>query len=308
MDVMSTERRSVVLGSGACKTCHSGRDSAAHDVGYYKLACEYNFWHLVTVEGDGGNAERRSPAVKALNGLDNKILPWIYYHKVVGVANFFLFVEGEYATAGVSKVLESIHGVKLVHRTKELEEEQDKSRMWNETPMSRYLCNYELFVKQYLNTEMAVVMAEEAHMDWIFYLDTNEALLNETTYMNLSVRSRLFKKNYDHLTEEIYYGNYKESVRRYPRYFLTYSNGKSAARVQQHLRPNGAHRWYNYKKIPNAVMFHEAAVLHYIYAKFSDLTSRLDRCGCKPTKEHVKKCFFLEFDSDAFIIVSSSTE
>ncbi|PWA92790.1 glycosyltransferase family 92 [Artemisia annua] len=118
----------------------------------------------------------------------------------------------------------------------------------------------------------------------------------------------LFKKNYDHLTEETYYGNYKESVRENPGYFLTYSNGKSAARVQQHLRPNGAHRWYNYKKIPNEVMFHEAAILHYTYAKFSDLTSRRDRCGCKPTKEHVKKCFFLEFDSDAFIIASSSTE
>nr|GEZ62684.1 glycosyltransferase-like At2g41451 [Tanacetum cinerariifolium] len=272
-----------------------------------------------------------------------QILPWIYYHKVVGVTNFFLFVEGKSATAGVSKVLESIPGVKLVHRTKELEEEQAKSRMWNEAPMSRYFykpCNYELFVKQYLNTEMAIVMAEEAHMDWIFHLDTDELiypagtreyslvelLLDVPEYVDMVIfpnyescverddihepfsEVSLFKKNYDHLTEEIYYGNYKESVRGNPGYFLTYSNGKSAARVQQHLRPNGAHRWYNYKKIPNEVMFHEAAVLHYTYAKFSDLTSRRDRCGCKPTKEHVKKCFFLEFDRDAFIIATGSTE
>lgn len=40
----------------------------------------------------------------------------------------------------------------------------------------------------------------------------------------------------------------------------------------------------------------EAAVLHYTYPKFSDLTSRRDRCGCKPTKEDVKRCFMLEFD------------
>uniref|UniRef100_M1AL82 Sdl1 n=1 Tax=Solanum tuberosum TaxID=4113 RepID=M1AL82_SOLTU len=32
--------------------------------------------------------------------------------------------------------------------------------------------------------------------------------------------------------------------------FLTYENGKSAARVQDHLRPNGAHRWHNYMKSP----------------------------------------------------------
>lgn len=40
----------------------------------------------------------------------------------------------------------------------------------------------------------------------------------------------------------------------------------------------------------------EAAVLHYTYPKFSDLTSRRDRCRCKPTKEDVKRCFMLEFD------------
>lgn len=44
------------------------------------------------------------------------------------------------------------------------------------------------------------------------------------------------------------------------------------------------------------IKLEEAAVLHYTYPKFSDLTSRRDRCGCKPTKEDVKRCFMLEFD------------
>lgn len=35
-------------------------------------------------------------------------LPWIFYHKVIGVSTFFLFVEGKAASANVSKVLESI--------------------------------------------------------------------------------------------------------------------------------------------------------------------------------------------------------
>lgn len=48
--------------------------------------------------------------------------------------------------------------------------------------------------------------------------------------------------------------------------------------------------------IDSEVKLDEAAVLHYTYAKFSDLTSRRDRCGCKPTKEDVKRCFMLEFD------------
>jgi hypothetical protein len=44
------------------------------------------------------------------------------------------------------------------------------------------------------------------------------------------------------------------------------------------------------------IKLEEAAILHYTYTKFSDLTSRRDRCGCKPTKEDVKRCFILEFD------------
>lgn len=40
-------------------------------------------------------------------GLD-QILPWMFYHKVIGVTTFFLFVEGKAAAPGVSKVLESI--------------------------------------------------------------------------------------------------------------------------------------------------------------------------------------------------------
>lgn len=37
-----------------------------------------------------------------------QILPWMFYHKVIGVTNFFLFVEGKAAKPEVSKILESI--------------------------------------------------------------------------------------------------------------------------------------------------------------------------------------------------------
>ncbi|KAK2651948.1 hypothetical protein Ddye_011804 [Dipteronia dyeriana] len=270
-------------------------------------------------------------------------LPWIFYHKVIGVSNFFLFVEGKAATQNVSRILESIPGVKVIYRTRELEEQQAKSRIWNETWLASFFykpCNYELFVKQSLNMEMAIVMAREAGMDWIIHLDTDE-LLHPAGTQEYSLRQLLsdvpsnvdmvvfpnyessverddimepfsevsmFKKNYDHLPKDVYFGNYKEATRGNPNYFLTYGNGKAAARIQDHLRPNGAHRWHNYMKSPNEIKLDEAAVLHYTYPKFSDLTSRRDRCGCKPTKEDVKRCFMLEFDRAAFIIASTATE
>jgi hypothetical protein len=60
----------------------------------------------------------------------------------------------------------------------------------------------------------------------------------------------MFKKNYDHVTKETYFGMYREATRGNPNYFLTYGNGKAAARIQDNLRPNGAHRWHNYMKTP----------------------------------------------------------
>lgn len=65
----------------------------------------------------------------------------------------------------------------------------------------------------------------------------------------------MFKKNYDHLPKDTYFGMYKEATRGNPNYFLTYGNGKSAARIQDHLRPNGAHRWHNYMKTPKFVKY-----------------------------------------------------
>ncbi|CAM0912803.1 unnamed protein product [Alopecurus aequalis] len=269
-------------------------------------------------------------------GLD-QILPWLFYHKVVGVGHFLLFVEGKAAKPGVAG------GVKVVYRTKELEEQQARSRIWDETWLAGFFykpCNYELFVKQSLNMEMGIVMARDAGMDWIMHLDTDE-LLYPGGAAEYSIRRLLadvpddvdmvifpnyessverddikdpfsevsmFKKNYDHLPKDTYFGMYKEATRGNPNYFVTYGNGKSAARIQDHLRPNGAHRWHNYAKSPNEIKLEEAAVLHYTYTKFSDLTSRRDRCGCKPTKEDVKRCFMLDFDRAAFIIASTASE
>ncbi|XP_076887911.1 glycosyltransferase-like KOBITO 1 [Bidens hawaiensis] len=275
-------------------------------------------------------------------GLD-QILPWMFYHKVLGVGTFFLFVEGKAASPTVSKVLESIPGVRVIYRTKELEEQQANSRIWNETWLSSFFykpCNYELFVKQSLNMEMAIVMARNSGVDWILHLDTDELIhpagggeyslrkllrdipsdVDMVVFPNYEssverddikdpfIEVSMFKRNYDHLPKDTYFGMYKESTRGNPNYFLTYGNGKSVARVQDHLRPNGAHRWHNYMKTPKEIKLEEAAVLHYTYAKFSDLTSRRDRCGCKPTKDDVKRCFMLEFDRAAFIVASTATE
>lgn len=65
----------------------------------------------------------------------------------------------------------------------------------------------------------------------------------------------LFKRNFQHVQSEHYFKKYKTVSRGNPNYFITYGNGKSAARVQRGLRPNGAHRWFNYYKAPKCAGF-----------------------------------------------------
>lgn len=42
----------------------------------------------------------------------------------------------------------------------------------------------------------------------------------------------------------------------------------------------------------------QAAILHYVYNKYSDLKGRRDRCDCAPTEEDTRRCFMLPFDRD----------
>ncbi|XP_074318403.1 glycosyltransferase-like KOBITO 1 [Silene latifolia] len=276
-------------------------------------------------------------------GLD-RLLPWIFYHKVIGVSDFFLFVEGEAATTNSCKVLESIPGVHAVPRTRELEKQQAKSRLWNDTRMTFFAnkpCNYELFFKQNLNMEMAIVMAREAGMDWIFHFDTDELLhpagtrdysmvelltqipadVDTVVFLNYEAAVEtddikepfsevsMFKKNFGHLPSDSSFNvYYHEAARNNPDFFLAYGNGKSGARMQQDLGPSGAHRWEYDLRTPIEITMKEAAILHYTYSRFSDLTTRRDRCNCKPTKEDIEKCFFLPFERSAFIIASNSTQ
>jgi hypothetical protein len=69
-------------------------------------------------------------------------------------------------------------------------------------------------------------------------------------YWLVMLQVTLFKRNYAHVVSESYFKSYHTVARGNPNYFITYGNGKSAARVRPGLRPNGAHRWYNYFRAP----------------------------------------------------------
>lgn len=269
----------------------------------------------------------------------DQIILWMSYHRAIGVSLFYLFTEGIAASEESIKILAEEPGVSVIPRDQNLTDIQSKSRAWTESWLSAFFnkpCNHELFVKQSLNMEIGIVFAREDHADWILHIDTDELiypsgsksysltevldnvpsdvdLLIFPNYESLAetedvhdpfMEVTLFKKNYAHINSKEYFAKYGTVQRGNPNYFTTYGNGKSAARVLDGLRPNGAHRWYNYNKVPKEWSSVTSAVLHYTYNRFSDLKSRRDRCDCAPTKEEVEKCFILEFDRIAFMEAS----
>lgn len=268
-----------------------------------------------------------------------QIRVWISYHRAIGVTTFYIFAEGQAARADSVAALRALPGVTVVLRDAELKQRHETSRIWKESWLSAFFhkpCNHELFVLQSLNMEVGIGMAQRDGVDWLLHVDTDELIypsgspdyslqqvlakvppdvdtLIFPNYESLPEREdvtdpftevTLFKRNYAHVVSDLYFKSYGIVARGNPNYFITYGNGKSAARVQQGMRPNGAHRWHSYVKTPKEWSSDQAAVLHFTYNRFSDLKARRDRCDCAPTEEDAKRCFILPFDRMAFLEAS----
>lgn len=273
----------------------------------------------------------------------DQIHVWTQYHSALGVSLFILFVDGQAAQPDILAQLQELPNVLAVPRTPDLVYRQDHSRAWNESWLAAFFhkpCNHHLFVRQSLNMEEGINLARDAGIEWVIHMDTDElmypggashyslqavlaaipqrvdnvifpnyeALPEQEDVREPFTEVTLFKRNFAHVSPGVYYKAYTEVSRGNPNYFITYGNGKSAARIRPGLRPNGAHRWFNYDRRPVEITHDSAAVLHYTYNKFSDLKSRRDRCDCAPTEADAQRCFILPFDRMAFLAASLKTD
>ena len=106
----------------------------------------------------------------------------------------------------------------------------------------------------------------------------------------------LFKKNFGHLPNDSNFELYRLATRGNPNYFLTYGNGKSAARIQDNLRPNGAHRWYNYVKEPKYVFI--SPTILYFFCFFWDYYT-------PSVPKYTIKSNYIKIISDYFNVISN---
>ena len=96
-------------------------------------------------------------------------------------------------------------------------------------------------------------------------LPNYEALPEHDQVVNPALEVSLFKVAVDHIDSTVMQQNYRHIAHGNPNYFIAYSNGKSLARVEQGLRPHGAHRWASYNGSFQAYTHEQGAVLHYTY-------------------------------------------
>ncbi|KAL2610255.1 hypothetical protein R1flu_028828 [Riccia fluitans] len=219
------------------------------------------------------------------------LLPWIYYHRLLGVETFYIFVEGELELPENHFILRSIPGVKVNSPTNKLREKQIKSVVWKGDWLSNYQhkpCNYQLYIRQTLNLEAATSVAKESVVE-------NDNVQDPFTEVTL------FKRNPSHLTKQDRSEISKTLVHNSSRYFLGQADGCIAARIQPGLHPSGPQRWSNNRKTLKKVAAEEAVGLHYTYTTLADLTNMRSLCpDCQPEPNLARRCFLNEFDSTAF--------
>jgi len=201
-------------------------------------------------------------------------------------------------------------------------------------------CNAELFVRQSLNLEDVVPLALRDGVDWIAHVDNDELLYpgfgsgaSQRVHIGMVLDDvnqhvdtvvfpnwegapesdrvtepfkevTLFKKNTLSVSSDAMSKGYGDLRSGKDNYFLTYANGKAAARVQPGLRCNGAHRWQNRNKQQIEITLDSTVILHYVYATFSTAQHRGARgkaCGCNVTPADAARCFILDFDQKVFL-------
>ena len=109
-----------------------------------------------------------------------KILDWVDYHKLVGVDDFFVFVEGRAAApGGGGGAARGGRRARLGAGRRARRAAAAKSRIWKEPWLGKFFdkpCNNELFVRQSLNMEIAIQTAQREKIDWHVHVDTDELL------------------------------------------------------------------------------------------------------------------------------------
>jgi hypothetical protein len=204
-------------------------------------------------------------------------------------------------------------------------------RRWKETNIAStnsYVYAFrksEPSVRQELNVEIAIRLALNSNIDWLLHIDCDELFytfhgnapehfqslsdrgIGNVIYANYEAIPEtidvqdyfkvvtLFKRNFEllpHLSLSRRQTKVVERISQLPdRFFLGYANGKSAARINNRLLPDGVHRFRSKKAGPSRgasqserpalgpLICRDAVILHYLCCGFDNFWSKYKTLG-----------------------------
>jgi len=187
-----------------------------------------------------------------------------------------------------------------------IKKDQALLERWKKLEVYEYFgryCDSELLARQALNANLALLMAEQAKIDWLLHIDVDELFYSPqqdvkehfawlflkeivvATYLNhegipekmhateIYSETRLFKKN-PSLLDATQNESLSRRIDEHSVYFNFYGNGKSAARISKGLFCNGVHTFDCVDPLsaeqritfPSAGLF--PCILHYACCSF----------------------------------------
>lgn len=210
---------------------------------------------------------------------------FIKYHLAIGFDHIFLFFDDPF-----DNMIESVQNnpaITIVKNNVELRQRWSQTINFRSNLNNIKFIDTEVMARQILNVEVATQMALDLNIDWLLHVDHDELF----TTNNISVAEH-FSKLKDQGVTSIKYTNhesipetiniqdpfkevtlFKKNVKILKRdqglflkslspkeYFMFYSNGKSAGRVNKYLIPDSVHGFRNQDKYEIAF---DASILHY---------------------------------------------
>jgi hypothetical protein len=222
------------------------------------------------------------------------IVSFVAYHLSIGFARIFLFVDG-HSEPGLD-------ALRMEPRVTLITIDDALRERWSALPSFAVMAEHldtEVMARQVLNAELAILLARQQRLDWLFHIDSDEALFfPRQSLMDhlLAAESRGMQQivypNHEAVPETVEVGDFFREVTLFKassdisptgseQLFVAYRTGKSAVALGVQAMPHGVHRFRARDPGPQLTTQRSksACVLHYPSCGFARYVNKYVTLG-----------------------------
>jgi len=239
----------------------------------------------------------------------NTIDFFIRYHLSIGIDMLYLYFDDPLDPA--IAIAKKYQQVNVSIHDERLREEWFNTASFNNI-LKKPLIDSEVMVRQEMNVELALKKANYDGVDWLFHIDTDELIYPNGHDLNLFVLKCIKRKfnnitllNYEAIPQCANHESVFEDITMFKKnnfnhgriahnptqvksnscvtnspehFFLYYQNGKSLAKVNDIIGPDGVH-FFNTGKTAMLASHADPLILHYHCGNFTSFLNKYQRLG-----------------------------